>query len=84
MPGTFLRLVQVGEVMVHESLELILEPFQYAFMVRAFVGVGLIAVVAAVIGTFVVLKGLAFMGTPLPIPPLPALPWVCSWVLGFT
>ena len=44
------------------NLELILEPFQYAFMVRAFVGVGLIAVVAAVIGTFVVLKGLAFMG----------------------
>lgn len=44
------------------SLELILEPFQYAFMVRAFVGVSLVAIVAAVVGTFVVLKGLAFLG----------------------
>ncbi|HAI52343.1 MAG TPA: manganese ABC transporter permease [Firmicutes bacterium] len=44
------------------NLELLLEPLQYGFMVRAFVGVGLVAVVAAAIGTFVVLKGLAFMG----------------------
>ncbi|NMB00490.1 MAG: metal ABC transporter permease [Firmicutes bacterium] len=44
------------------SLELILEPFQYSFMVRAFIGTGLVAIVAAAIGTFVVLKGLAFMG----------------------
>lgn len=44
------------------NLELLFEPFQYAFMVRAFVGVGLVAIVAAAIGTFVVLKGLAFMG----------------------
>lgn len=44
------------------SLDLFLEPFQYAFMIRAFVGTGLVAVVAAAIGTFVVLKGLAFMG----------------------
>ena len=39
------------------NLELLLEPLQYGFMVRAFVGVGLVAVVAAAIGTFVVLKG---------------------------
>lgn len=44
------------------SLEIFLEPFQYSFMVRAFVGTGLVAVVSAAIGTFVVLKGLAFMG----------------------
>lgn len=44
------------------SINLILEPFQYGFMVRAFLGTGLVAIVAAAVGTFVVLKGLAFMG----------------------
>ncbi len=44
------------------NIDLLFEPFQYAFMVRAFVGTGLVAVVAAAIGAFVVLKGLAFMG----------------------
>ncbi len=44
------------------SLEVLLEPFRFSFMIRAFIGTGLIAVIAAVVGTFVVLKGLAFMG----------------------
>lgn len=43
-------------------LEQLLAPFQYSFMVRAFWGTGIVAVIAAMIGTFVVLKGLAFMG----------------------
>ncbi len=42
--------------------EYLLEPLRYSFMVRAFWGTGIVAVIAAVIGTFVVLKGLAFMG----------------------
>lgn len=44
------------------SIDLLIEPFQYSFMVRAFIGTGLVAIIAAAIGTFVVLKGLAFMG----------------------
>lgn len=44
------------------TLEMFLEPFQYSFMVRAFVGTGLVAVITAAVGTFVVLKGLAFLG----------------------
>lgn len=60
-PGTFPKWVRVGRLCCM-NLELLLEPLQYGFMVRAFVGVGLVAVVAAAIGTFVVLKGLAFMG----------------------
>lgn len=44
------------------SLEILLEPFQYSFMLRAFVGTGLIAIISAAVGTFVVLKGLAFLG----------------------
>ena len=43
-------------------IELLLEPFQYGFFVRAFVGTGLVAVIAAAVGTFVVLKRLAFLG----------------------
>ncbi|MCK9524976.1 MAG: metal ABC transporter permease [Limnochordia bacterium] len=44
------------------NIDLLFEPFQYGFMVRAFLGTGLVAIVAAAVGTFVVLKGLAFMG----------------------
>lgn len=40
----------------------IMEPFEYGFMVRAFVGVSLIAALSGVIGTFIMLKGLAFIG----------------------
>lgn len=38
------------------------DPLQYAFMQRAFIAASLAAVVCAVVGTFVVLRGLAFMG----------------------
>ncbi len=38
------------------------DPFQYAFMQRAYLAAALAAVACAVVGTFVVLKGLAFMG----------------------
>ncbi len=43
-------------------IDAITDPFQYAFMQRAFIAAGLAAVVCAVVGTFVVEKGLAFMG----------------------
>jgi len=41
------------------------EPFQYAFMQRALLATLMISVVSACIGTFVVLKGLAFVGDAL-------------------
>ena len=41
------------------------EPFQFAFMQRALVATLMISVVSACIGTFVVLKGLAFIGDAL-------------------
>ena len=43
-------------------IDSITDPFQYAFMQRAFIAAGLAAVVCAAVGTFVVEKGLAFMG----------------------
>lgn len=41
---------------------MLLEPFQFSFMVRAFVGVSLIAVLSGLVGTFIMLRGLAFIG----------------------
>ena len=38
------------------------DPFEFAFMQRAFVAAAFAGIACAVIGTFVVLKGLAFMG----------------------
>lgn len=44
------------------SVDFLLEPLQYNFMVRALVGTSLVAFLSAIVGTFIVLKGLAFMG----------------------
>lgn len=43
-------------------LDLLIEPFQFPFMQRAFIAAALAAVACAIVGTFVVLKGMAFMG----------------------
>lgn len=40
----------------------VVEPLEFAFMQRAFLAAGLAAVVCAIVGAFVVLKGMAFMG----------------------
>lgn len=43
-------------------MDLLFEPLGYGFFVRALVAVALVGAVCAVIGTFVILRGLAFMG----------------------
>jgi manganese/iron transport system permease protein len=43
-------------------LDFLKEPLEFAFMQRALLAAGFAAVVCAVVGTFVVLKGMAFMG----------------------
>ena len=43
-------------------IDALTDPFQYTFMQRALVAAALAAVACAVVGTFVVLRGLAFMG----------------------
>jgi manganese/iron transport system permease protein len=43
-------------------IDVLTEPLEFAFMQRALVAAGFAAIVCAVIGTFVVLKGMAFMG----------------------
>lgn len=45
--------------------DLLVEPFQYAFMVRGFIAAVLVGVVCAVVGTYVVLRGMAFFSDAL-------------------
>jgi len=46
-------------------LDLILEPLQYAFMIRGFAAAVMVGIVCAVVGTYVVLRGMAFFGDAL-------------------
>jgi manganese/iron transport system permease protein len=46
-------------------LDALLEPLAYAFMQRALVAAVLVGIVCAVVGTFVVLRGMAFFGDAL-------------------
>jgi manganese/iron transport system permease protein len=46
-------------------MDTILEPLAYEFFVRALVASALVGVVCAVVGTYMVLRGLAFMGDAL-------------------
>jgi manganese/iron transport system permease protein len=50
---------------MHDFLTWFSDPYQYAFMQRALLAVVMVSVVSAVIGSFVVLKGLAFIGDAL-------------------
>ena len=43
-------------------IDAIIDPFEFAFMQRAFLAACLAALVCSVVGTFVVLRGMAFMG----------------------
>ncbi|WP_322807279.1 metal ABC transporter permease [Thermanaerothrix sp.] len=53
--------------------EVLLQPFQYAFMVRGMLAAVLVGMVCAVVGTFVVLRGMAFFGDALAHTILPGL-----------
>ncbi|ACL21023.1 metal ABC transporter permease [Desulfitobacterium hafniense] len=46
-------------------MHLLIEPLQYAFMQRALIGTIAVAVLTAVVGTFVILRRLAFIGEGL-------------------
>ena len=46
-------------------IEFLVAPFEFAFMQRALLGGVLVAVICALVGTYVVLRGLAFVGDAL-------------------
>ncbi len=51
--------------MLQALIEYILAPLQYAFIVRGLVAVILVGTVCATVGTYVVLRGMAFLGDAL-------------------
>lgn len=54
-------------------INFILEPLQYAFMVRGVVASIMVGIVCAVVGTYVVLRGMAFFGDALAHAILPGI-----------
>ena len=62
-------------------LDLILDPMAYGFMQRGLVAAILVGVVCAVMGAFVVLRGLAFIGDAVSHAAFPGL--VIAYLLGF-
>ncbi|HEX5823341.1 MAG TPA: metal ABC transporter permease [Candidatus Limnocylindrales bacterium] len=61
-------------------LAFLLDPFSYGFMQRGLAATLLVGVVCAVMGTFVVLKGLAFIGDAVSHAAFPGL--VIAYILG--
>jgi len=49
-----------------EIIDFLQEPWTFEFMRRALVAAALVSVVAAVVGSYVILKGMAFIGDALP------------------
>jgi manganese/iron transport system permease protein len=54
-------------------IDFVLEPLQYAFMVRGLIAAVMVGVVCAVVGTYVVLRGMAFFGDALAHSILPGI-----------
>lgn len=77
---------------MHEVLTLLAEPLQYGFMLRGMAAAILVGVVCAIVGTFVILRGMAFMGDALSHAILPGVavgtllgagrPALFLWALG--
>ncbi|MDX1613674.1 MAG: metal ABC transporter permease [Candidatus Promineifilaceae bacterium] len=62
-------------------MELILEPLGFNFVIRALVAAFIVGVVCSVLGTYVVLRGMAFFGDALAHTILPGV--VVSFLLGW-
>ena len=62
-------------------IDFILEPLQFSFIVRAIVAAIIVGVVCSVLGTYVVLRGMAFFGDALAHTILPGV--VIAFLLGW-
>lgn len=51
---------------MNDLIDVLREPWTYEFMRRGLIAAALVSVVAAVVGSFVILKGMAFVGDALP------------------
>ncbi len=54
-------------------IDFLLAPFSYAFMLRGLLAAGLVGIICAVVGTFIVLRGMAFFGDALSHTILPGI-----------
>jgi manganese/iron transport system permease protein len=66
---------------MNELLDFLREPWAFEFMQRALIASVLVGVVAAVVGCFVILKGMAFIGDALPHASFGGV--AVAFVLGF-
>ncbi len=51
---------------MNELIDFLREPWTFEFMRRALIAAAIVGVVAAIVGSFVILKGMAFIGDALP------------------
>ncbi len=61
-------------------IDLLLAPFSYPFMVRGLIAAGLVGIICAIVGTFIVLRGMAFFGDALSHTILPGV--AVGYLLG--
>ena len=54
-------------------IDLIVEPFQYGFMLRALFISGMIGIICPVLGSYVVIRGMGFMGDAMAHSVLPGI-----------
>jgi ABC-type Mn2+/Zn2+ transport system permease subunit len=66
---------------VLELIDWLLEPLQFSFIVRALVAAVVVGVVCSVLGTYIVLRGMAFFGDALAHTILPGV--VVAFLLGW-
>lgn len=62
-------------------LDWLLEPLQYSFIVRALLAAAIVGVVCSILGTYIVLRGMAFFGDALAHTILPGV--VIAFLLGW-
>ena len=60
--------------------EVLLDPFQYSFMIRALLVSILVGIMSPIIGSYVITRGLAFMGDALAHAVMPGL--IIAFLLG--
>jgi ABC-type Mn2+/Zn2+ transport system permease subunit len=65
--------VVMGKTSMTNLFDLLLQPFSYAFMLRGLVASVIVGVVCAVVGVYVVLRGMAFFGDALAHAVLPGV-----------
>ncbi|MBP6015750.1 MAG: metal ABC transporter permease [Candidatus Promineofilum sp.] len=62
-------------------MNLLLEPLQYDFIVRALLAAGIVGVVCSILGVYIVLRGMAFLGDAMAHTILPGV--VAAFLLGW-